>query len=785
MNEQTGTLRVRQGELQVNLWFDRGALRLLGFGRKEGPSILNGLLALLKISSEDAGEDRRSEANVVRRLERAKKITRMDVRQALEHQMTEHVCDAFLWPEATYEFREGDPDDESFDVDQIDHEPRLLVDGLVMEAARRTDEWRESTKQILSSSEILLVDTERLDGADPLVRRIGPLLDGERNLLEIMEETRFGRFTVHKAAAQLLRSGAARPLRAAEALERSRRHAHAERWGRALPLAQYGLERERNHAELRLLVARCHEELGNAEAAVAELRQLAGAQAEAKEFDAALATYGKISSLAPKDLYALERIFELQCALGRKEEALRTGDELAAACQRAGLPEKARAAYARLLELGGEEDGFVESIAEIARHQGEKREAVALYRKLLARALDRKDSSGALDYCRTVLRIDPANEEILEVKTELESGAREKRTRRKRRLWLAAIGIAFLVLASTAGGYELRARRRFAVVRSSIVDATAEKRWADALALYDRVLDDFPWSVTAHDLRPERARIEEKLAEDELVRANDAAERGQVIEAIEGLLRASKPIRREDLRQRLRDAIASYRHRRAGEEDACRRQATEAIRARKYEDLLKLDRAQAVPALRECLSHAEKEVRDAAIRALGRIEHPLALDALVQALGDPESSLRERALGILQKRTGQKIGPERETWEAWLRAKDPIRAFLRPRAGRLATGEPVVLEWKIVNGSSVEAILDLPGDLAGGLHVRPEGLRARRAREGVRTVTLRPGEHLAGVFEFEAPPEKTGLYTFSWKVEIKGRPDPVEATAVTVEVAAR
>lgn len=785
MNEQSGTLRLKQGDLQMNLWFDSGALRLVGFGKKEGCSVVNGLLALGKIAPADVGPDRKAEANVLRRLERAKKITRMDVKQALEHQMTEHVCDAFLWTEAAYEFREGDPDDESFDVDQIDLEPRLLVDSLVMEAARRADEWKESTKQIVSTSEVLVVDAAKLEGEDPLVRRIAALLDGQRSLRAVMEETKLGRFSVHKAAAQLLRSGAARPLKASEALERAQKHAQGKRWREALAVAQYGLDRERNHMPLRVLVARCHEELGDRDTAVAELRTIANAQAEAKDLDGALATYGRIAALAPKDTYAHERIFEILCALGRKDEALRSGEELAAACQRAGLPEKAREAYEKLAALPGGEDSFLESIAEIARRQGDKREANALYRKLLARALDRKDTAGALDFCRTMLRIDPANEEIQQVRTDLESGAREARKRRRRVLWIGGVGVAILALAGTAVGYEFRARSRFGLVRSSILDATAEKRWADALGLYDRVIDDYPWSLTARELRVERGRIEEKFAADELAKAEEFANRGQVIEAIDALAPALVLVRRDDLRKRMADAIAGYKQRRAGEEEQCRRQVAEALRAKKYEDLLKLDRPQAVPALHDCLSNPDKAVRDAAIRALGRIEHPLALDALVQALGDPDPGLRQKVLEILQKRTGRKIGLDRLAWENELRVKEPIRAFLQPRAAKVAVGEPVLLDWRVLNGTSADAVLEIPDDLASGVKVEPEVLRTRRGRNGHRSVTLRPGEFLGGAFEFETAPTAPGFYTISWSFPIRGRAEPVTATRVIVEVVAR
>ena len=52
-DEKTGTLTLQQKEREIHLWFEAGMVRLLGLGKGEGPSILNGLLALELISHED------------------------------------------------------------------------------------------------------------------------------------------------------------------------------------------------------------------------------------------------------------------------------------------------------------------------------------------------------------------------------------------------------------------------------------------------------------------------------------------------------------------------------------------------------------------------------------------------------------------------------------------------------------------------------------------------------------------------------------------------------------
>ncbi|HVR86771.1 MAG TPA: DUF4388 domain-containing protein, partial [Planctomycetota bacterium] len=156
-NEQTGTLAIRhkKDRHQLFLWFDKGALKLVGLGNSQGPSLLNGLLALEKIRADEAPTvtgRHTSEGGFIRGILKKGRVNREDLRAACEHQMGEHLCDAFLWNDATFEFEEGEPDDRQFDVDQLDLEPRIAVEGAIMEAVRRADEWGETRKAILSQN---------------------------------------------------------------------------------------------------------------------------------------------------------------------------------------------------------------------------------------------------------------------------------------------------------------------------------------------------------------------------------------------------------------------------------------------------------------------------------------------------------------------------------------------------------------------------------------------------------------------------------------------------------
>ena len=155
-NALTGTLTLTMRGRRRVFWFDKGKLRLVGLENGKGPSPLNGLLALGKVKPSDINASG-SNVRFLRGLVRKGDITHDDVKAALEHQMTEFVCDVFAWGEAHFEFTNGEPDEDAFETSQLDHDVRMAPDGVIMEALRRIDEWTEIRKVVFSPEEVLVL----------------------------------------------------------------------------------------------------------------------------------------------------------------------------------------------------------------------------------------------------------------------------------------------------------------------------------------------------------------------------------------------------------------------------------------------------------------------------------------------------------------------------------------------------------------------------------------------------------------------------------------------------
>jgi tetratricopeptide (TPR) repeat protein len=796
MNEQTGTLRIRHKERHVSLWFEKGALRLVGLGPGQGPSPLNGLIALGRIPPEEvpAGPGHpANERTVLKAALKRKLIAPEDLRAGLEHQMGEHLCDAFLWADATFEFQEGDPDDGQFDTDQLDLEPRLPVDATIMEAVRRADEWGETRKAVLSSNEILIGDPQLLPpDTEALTKRIFALLDGERSLREIMEHTRLGQFSVLRAAAQLQKCGAARPLSAADAFQRARSRAGRKEWETALRMARYGLDHERSNTGLLELALQCAEQMEDAPAAAGYARQLAVAQVEHGALEAAIKSYQKVLAHAPNDLTSHERLFDLLIRLDLKLDALAAGEGLAAAYKKGGLPDKALDVFRRLVEVVGSHTELLESVAEIERHLGDKKEAVGTYRKLLARAMEAKDDVGALEYCRAILKIDPRHEEALRLRPQLESGEMERARRRRRAAKLLLAAAVLLAFVAMGGAYEWKARAAYQEVRLGLLDAREARRYPEALRLYDRVLDPYPWSLVAREVRPERDQIEARYAEAETARAAEAGSNGRLTEVIAEFEEAIELVRDSDRRGKMQSRLVGLRNARREAEEEWRRRVGTMSPA----EIEKVDRPMAVAALEGCLSSDQSAVRRAAVKALGGIEGSRADEALLKALGDVDRAVVLDAAGSLANRhrhdpATQGFGADRLKWDEWWRRRDrqpgrpPLQASLRAARQSFGPGDPVSVEWRISNLSASEVDLTVNEGADWGLRMTgPAGTTAPQAKPRARrSLKLGPGEHVGGTFDLSAAMGNPGQYQLAWSAGLQwqGKDVRVEASPLILE----
>jgi tetratricopeptide (TPR) repeat protein len=132
-------------------------------------------------------------------------MQRVELEQYIRLQIEEAVYYLFTWATGTFNFEAGvRPDQEDFLV-------RINPEFLLLEGARRVDEWSLIEKKVPSFDLIFAVDQAHVGASSPELspeqRQLIPLLDGTRDVQQLVEETGLVEFEVGKALFGLITAG--------------------------------------------------------------------------------------------------------------------------------------------------------------------------------------------------------------------------------------------------------------------------------------------------------------------------------------------------------------------------------------------------------------------------------------------------------------------------------------------------------------------------------------------------------------------------------------------------
>jgi hypothetical protein len=133
-------------------------------------------------------------------------LTREQLQEALRTQVEEIVYNVLNWERGYFEFFENKLPSAEFTLVSLN-----MMD-LIMEGARRLDEWEKIKASLPARDEVLVIESRPSESTDeirllPEEFSILALLDGERNIEEICSESPAGEFVTCKTLHTLLESG--------------------------------------------------------------------------------------------------------------------------------------------------------------------------------------------------------------------------------------------------------------------------------------------------------------------------------------------------------------------------------------------------------------------------------------------------------------------------------------------------------------------------------------------------------------------------------------------------
>ena len=214
MGKKTGCLSVADRSNFGYIFFDGGHITYASIvnrrDRLGDVLVKNGLITTQQLEEAIDRQSRQRDKRVGELLVDMGALSRADLERYMRVQIEEAVYYLFTWTSGTFSF-ESDvrPDTQDFTV-------HISPESLLLEGARRVDEWSLIEKKIPSFDLIFVVEAERLKTSDvtltPEQQRIIPLLDGSRDVARLIEDSGVLEFEVGKALFGLITAGFAHRL---------------------------------------------------------------------------------------------------------------------------------------------------------------------------------------------------------------------------------------------------------------------------------------------------------------------------------------------------------------------------------------------------------------------------------------------------------------------------------------------------------------------------------------------------------------------------------------------
>ncbi|HJU73834.1 MAG TPA: DUF4388 domain-containing protein, partial [Gemmatimonadaceae bacterium] len=219
MGKKTGCLSMAQKQSFGNIYFNKGRISFASVvnrrDRLGDVLVKHGLITRSELDSAVAEQGHEPERRLGEILVAKQLIAREELHRYIKLQIEEAVYYLFTWHQGTFSF-EAD-----VKADEQDFLVSINPESLLLEGARRVDEWSEIEKRIPSFDVVYALDQERLESSGvaltPEQEHLIPLLDGERDVTAIIDDSGMAEFDVAKALYGLLTAGFLHPVGRREA----------------------------------------------------------------------------------------------------------------------------------------------------------------------------------------------------------------------------------------------------------------------------------------------------------------------------------------------------------------------------------------------------------------------------------------------------------------------------------------------------------------------------------------------------------------------------------------
>jgi len=209
MGKKTGCLSVTHRSNFGYIFFEKGRISYASIvnrrDRLGDMLVKNSVISQQQLESAIAAQAKTRDKRIGELLVEQNALTREELHQYVRRQIEEAVYFLFTWMQGTF----------NFEADVHPEEQDLLVsinpESLLLEGARRMDEWNLVEKKIPSFDLVFEMDQNHVKASDAELteeqRTVLELIDGQRDVQGIIDESGLVEFEVGKALYGLLTAG--------------------------------------------------------------------------------------------------------------------------------------------------------------------------------------------------------------------------------------------------------------------------------------------------------------------------------------------------------------------------------------------------------------------------------------------------------------------------------------------------------------------------------------------------------------------------------------------------
>lgn len=519
--QKQGLLTIRSESGEAKLFFEKGRLAL--FTSPGRAPLMDMLVASGTVAASDMElakkRAKRGKKRVGETLVAKGVLSEGGLKEFATARLLDEACELIAIGGGAFEFTEGGIPRRAFDPEERALKLALASGPLLLESARREDQWKLIRDRVPSDAIHYVVQHPPRDPETPeaaeLQANVVSMLDGTRSVAEVVAGFPHRLFEVYQLLADL---ADAQVLRMASPSDMNRLVQEIARKDskRAWAILQRGLLTHPLSPNLLMTKAMIAQDIGELEEAAEALKVLVHQHLHCGETELALEGIERLKGLDPDDAFVWERSYELALQDKRKSDVLRDGKRLVELYRGPGLFKKAVVVLENLVEM---DPGSWELVLDLAKNRadgGDRAVAVAELEKFGSVRLEKEEYALARRIYEEILNLDPDHAGAKATVSSIKSGELARRIEHRKKV-RARVAAFFGVIATCLWlGYEGSARRAYVGATHEISqERWIEKRhYLEAIEAFETVRVDYRFSTTA--LYDVRRRLEELRTKQEL-----------------------------------------------------------------------------------------------------------------------------------------------------------------------------------------------------------------------------------------------------------------------------